>query len=57
MRWYDVFIKGIKEQIRDYWILIMVVVLAPLFIAIYYVLKQDTDILFWETFGGEGVSV
>jgi len=40
MRWYDVFIKGIKEQIRDYWILIMVVVLAPLFIAIYFLMEE-----------------
>lgn len=41
MRWYDVFIKGIKEQVRDYWILIMVVVLAPLFIAIYFLMEES----------------
>ena len=40
MRWYDVFIKGMKEQIRDYWILVMTVVLAPLFIAIYFLMVE-----------------
>jgi ABC-2 type transport system permease protein len=42
MRWYYVFIKGIREQLRDYWILVMILVMAPLFIAIYY-LMVDTD--------------
>jgi len=42
MRWYHVFIKGIREQIRDYWILVMIVVMAPLFIAIYF-LMVETD--------------
>ncbi len=40
MRWYAVFIKGVREQIRDYWILIMIVVMAPLFIAIYYLMVE-----------------
>jgi ABC-2 type transport system permease protein len=42
MRWYYVFTKGVREQLRDYWILIMIVVMAPLFIAIYY-LMSDPD--------------
>jgi len=42
MKWLAVFIKGIKEQIRDYWILLMVVVMAPLFISIYF-LMAETD--------------
>lgn len=42
MRWYYVFIKGLREQIRDYWILVMIVVMAPLFIAIYF-LMVETD--------------
>ncbi|MCK4748978.1 MAG: ABC transporter permease, partial [Bacteroidales bacterium] len=40
MRWFDVFIKGMKEQIRDYWILVMTVVMAPLFIAIYFLMVE-----------------
>ncbi len=32
MRWYYVFTKGVREQLRDYWILIMIVVMTPLFI-------------------------
>jgi len=43
MRWLDVFIKGIKEQIREFWILIMIVVMAPLFIAIYYLMAETED--------------
>lgn len=43
MRWYAVFIKGIKEQIRDYWILVMTVLLAPLFIAIYFLMAEIED--------------
>ena len=33
--------KGVKEQIRDYWIAVMIIVMAPLFITIYY-LMEDT---------------
>lgn len=40
MRWVDVFIKGIREQVRDYWILAMTVVMAPLFIAIYFLMAE-----------------
>jgi ABC-2 type transport system permease protein len=40
MRWWVVFIKGIKEQVRDYWILVMIVVMAPLFITIYYLMEE-----------------
>ena len=43
MRWYHVFIKGVKEQIRDYWILIMIVVMAPLFIAIYFLMVESEN--------------
>lgn len=49
MRWYSVFIKGIKEQIRDFWILVMTVVMAPIFIAIYFLMEetetQEYDII------------
>lgn len=43
MRWFDVFIKGVKEQFREFWILIMIVVMAPLFIAIYYLMAETED--------------
>ncbi|TFH22028.1 MAG: ABC transporter permease [Bacteroidia bacterium] len=43
MRWLDVFIKGVKEQVREFWILIMIVVMAPLFIAIYYLMAETED--------------
>jgi ABC-2 type transport system permease protein len=43
MRWLDVFIKGVKEQVREFWILIMIVVMAPLFIAIYFLMAETED--------------
>jgi ABC-2 type transport system permease protein len=44
MKWYYVFVKGIREQIRDFWILIMIVVMAPLFIAIYYLMVDPGSV-------------
>jgi ABC-2 type transport system permease protein len=41
MKWWVVFIKGIKEQVRDYWILITILVMAPLFIIIYYLMEES----------------
>jgi ABC-2 type transport system permease protein len=43
MRWYVVFIKGIKEQIREYWILVLTLLMSPLFIAIYYLMGETED--------------
>jgi len=43
MRWLDVFVKGMKEQVREFWILIMIVVMAPLFIAIYFLMAETED--------------
>ncbi len=40
MRWYFVFIKSIREQIRDYWILILTVSLAPFFVFMYYMMVE-----------------
>lgn len=40
MRWYYIFTKGIREQLRDYWILVMILVMAPLFIAIYFLMSN-----------------
>jgi len=50
MRWYHVFIKSIMEQLRDYWILILVVVLAPFMLFMYYLMmeteKPDYAVIF-----------
>ena len=43
MRWLDIFVKGVKEQLREFWILIMILVMAPLFIAIYYLMAETED--------------
>ena len=43
MRWYTIFIKGLKEQVREYWILVLTVVMAPIFIAVYYLMSETED--------------
>ncbi len=49
MKWYHVFIKSFREQIRDYWILLIVAFLAPFFIFVYYLMIEtenpDYDVL------------
>ena len=40
MRWYYVFVKSLREQLRDYWILILVVVLAPFMLFMYYLMME-----------------
>ena len=40
MRWYYVFIKSIREQIRDYWILLLTISLAPFFVFMYYMMVE-----------------
>ena len=40
MRWYFVFIKSIREQIRDYWILLLTISLAPFFVFLYYMMVE-----------------
>ena len=42
MRWYFVCCKSIREQIRDYWILLLTISLAPFFVFMYY-LMVDTE--------------
>ncbi len=44
MKWYYIFIKGIREQVRDYWILVMIVVMAPLFIGIYFLMVDPGEV-------------
>ncbi len=41
MRWYFVFLKAVREQIRDFWILILVILMAPLFIFLYYLMVES----------------
>jgi len=43
MRIFLVFQKGIREQIREYWILLMTVVMAPFFIVIYFLMAETED--------------
>jgi ABC-2 type transport system permease protein len=43
MRWYAIFIKGLKEQVREYWILILTIAMAPIFIAVYYLMAETED--------------
>ena len=40
MKWYYVFLKSIREQIRDYWILILTLVFAPFFVFVYYLMSE-----------------
>jgi len=40
MRWYFVFLKSIREQIRDYWILLLTISLAPFFVFMYYLMVE-----------------
>jgi ABC-2 type transport system permease protein len=40
MRWYFIFIKSIREQIRDYWILLLTISLAPFFVFMYYLMVE-----------------
>jgi len=43
MKWYYVFLKSLKEQVRDYWILLIVVLLAPFFIFVYYLMIESEN--------------
>ena len=43
MMWYHVFIKSLREQIRDYWILLIVILLAPFFIFVYYLMIETEN--------------
>ncbi len=40
MKWYFVFAKSLREQFRDYWILVLTVVFAPFFVFMYYLMFQ-----------------
>ncbi len=43
MRILGIIIKSIKEQIRNYWILLLTVSLAPLFVFIYYLIIESSE--------------
>jgi len=43
MRIFLVFRKGIREQIREYWILVMTVLMTPFFIVIYFLMAETDD--------------
>ncbi len=40
MKWYHVFVKSVREQIRDYWILALTLTFAPFFVFIYYLMSE-----------------
>ena len=40
MKWYFVLLKSLREQIRDYWILVITIVFAPCFVFMYYLMFQ-----------------
>ncbi|MFC2113391.1 ABC transporter permease [Bacteroidota bacterium] len=40
MKWYHVFIKSLREQIRDYWILALTLTFAPFFVFMYYLMAE-----------------
>ena len=40
MKWYYVFIKSLREQFRDYWILVLTLVFAPFFVFMYYLMSE-----------------
>ena len=50
MKWYFVFVKSLREQFRDYWILILTLVFAPCFVIMYYLMSEtethEYDIVF-----------
>lgn len=43
MKWVHVFIKSAREQLREAWILVMVILLAPFFISVYYLMIESGD--------------
>lgn len=42
MRLWQVFIKSVREQKRDLWVILLSVAFAPLFVAIYYLMTGGT---------------
>lgn len=43
MKWYYVFVKSLREQFRDYWILILTLVFAPFFVFMYYLMSETEN--------------
>ena len=46
MKWYFVFLKSIREQVRDYWILLITISLAPFFVFMYYLMVETETLEF-----------
>ena len=44
MKLFSVFIKSIKEQLRNYWILLLTVLMAPFFVFVYYLIIESSEI-------------
>jgi ABC-2 type transport system permease protein len=43
MKWYWVFTKSLREQFRDYWILVLTLVFAPFFVFMYYLMSETEN--------------
>ena len=43
MRFWSVVRKSVKEQIRQYWILMLTVSMAPFFVLVYYFINESTQ--------------
>ena len=43
MRWFEVFIKSAREQLRDYWILILTLIFAPFMLMMYYLMVETEN--------------
>ena len=53
MKWYYVFIKSLREQIRDYWILVLTLVFAPLFVFMYYLMSETENHVYRVVFSNQ----
>ena len=43
---WSVFVKALKEQLRNYWILLLTLSLAPFFVFVYYLINETEQIQF-----------
>lgn len=41
---WSVVVKSFKEQVRNYWVLLLTIVLAPFFVAVYYMINESQEV-------------
>ena len=44
MKILAIFIKSIKEQIRQFWLVLLTILMAPFFVGIYYLMWESTQL-------------